>query len=239
MFNVSVLKQFFNQGVKIVTGGPGEHVLSAYYYYSRDHLGSIRELTDSGGNVQTRYSYDPFGRRTRLTGTVDADFGFADMFWSTEASLNLTKFRAYDPDIGRWLSRDPLQDAEQKQGPNLYVYAENNPVNRIDLDGLDPETPPGVDKWCFSLALLAYALCKRVNPRTQICKALADAVLEECQKTRKPPKPPSPNCVPSAQCCPPDPVPVPNPDGGAPPGGVGGGWGGGGASGGGGSGGSY
>jgi RHS repeat-associated protein len=87
--------------VQILTGAtPGN------YYYSRDHLGSIRELTDNTGTIQARYSYDPFGRPTQLlTGDLDADFGFAGMLWSSELSLNLTWFRAYDPNLGRWLSR--------------------------------------------------------------------------------------------------------------------------------------
>jgi len=38
------------------------------FFYTRDHLGSVRELTDAGGNVRARYAYDPYGRRTRLTG---------------------------------------------------------------------------------------------------------------------------------------------------------------------------
>ena len=77
------------------------------YYYTRDHLGSIRELTDAGGNVRARYAYDPFGRQTKVTGDVDADFGFAGMLWSPEASLALTHYRAYDPALGRWLSPSP------------------------------------------------------------------------------------------------------------------------------------
>jgi len=50
----------------------------------------------------------------------------------------------YDPTEGRWLSRDPLNNAEMSQGPNLYVYVGNSPVNRIDLLGewyaLNPAT---------------------------------------------------------------------------------------------------
>jgi RHS repeat-associated protein len=126
-----VTKRFYPQGVQLETGPtPGS------YYYTRDHLGSIRELTDSTGNVRARYSYDPFGQSTQVLGDVDADFGFAGMFWSSEASLSITHFRAYDPQLGRWLSRDPLGVAEVKEGPNLYEYVGNEPVNRMDPEGL-------------------------------------------------------------------------------------------------------
>jgi RHS repeat-associated protein len=127
----NITKRFFPQGVQLVTGtnaGP--------YYYTSDHLGSIRELTDAGGNVRARYSYDPYGRQTKVSGDVDADFGFAGMLWSSEASLSLTHFRAYDPNLGRWLSRDPIRDAELRQGPNLYAYVRNEPVNQRDPEGL-------------------------------------------------------------------------------------------------------
>ena len=126
-----VTKRFFRQGMK-VESGPN----AGNYFYTRDHLGSIRELTDSSGTVRARYAYDPYGRRTKLTGDMEADFGFAGMLWSAEANLNFTHFRAYDPALGRWLSRDPLRQAEMQQGPNLYAYVGNEPVNRIDPEGL-------------------------------------------------------------------------------------------------------
>jgi RHS repeat-associated protein len=126
-----VSKRFFLEGMKVESGAT-----AGPYFYSRDHLGSIRELIDSDGNLRARYSYDPFGRRILLTGNVDGDFGFAGMFWTPEASLNLTMFRAYDPATGRWLSRDPLEDAEIEEGHNLYTYVRNNPVNLIDPFGL-------------------------------------------------------------------------------------------------------
>ena len=106
------------------------------YYYTRDHLGSIRELTDAGGNLRARYSYDPFGRQTKISGDVDVDFGFAGLLWSPEANLALAHFRAYDPELGRWLSRDPLPDAERIEGPNLYAYVQNEPIGRSDMSGL-------------------------------------------------------------------------------------------------------
>ena len=127
----NVTKRYFQQGVRIEAGSN-----AGAYFYTRDHLGSIRELTDGGGNVRARYAYDPFGRRTQVTGDVAADFGFAGMLWSAEVSLNIARFRAYDPEVGRWLSRDPLQNAEADEGPNLYLYAAENPVNVRDPLGL-------------------------------------------------------------------------------------------------------
>ena len=138
-----VSKRFFFQGMKVESGAT-----AGDYFYSRDHLGSIRELTDSDGNVRARYSYDPFGRRTLLTGNVDADFGFAGMFWTPAASLNLTWFRAYDPAIGHWLSRDPVKDAETSQGINLFTYVRNNSVNLTDPLGLkDPDDDLSLGQW--------------------------------------------------------------------------------------------
>jgi RHS repeat-associated protein len=126
-----VTKRFFAQGMKLETG-----TNAGSYFYTRDHLGSIRELTDIGGNVRARYAYDPYGRRAKLTGDLEADFGFAGMFWAAEANLALTHFRAYDPGLGRWLSRDPLRRAEEAQGPNLYSYVRNEPIRRTDPLGL-------------------------------------------------------------------------------------------------------
>jgi RHS repeat-associated protein len=132
----NVTKRFFAQGVQLATG-PN----SGTYYYTRDHLGSIREISDSGGVVRARYSYDPFGRQSKVSGDLDADFGFAGMLFSREVGCCLTDFRAYDPNLGRWLSRDPLRRAEIRQGPNLYAYVFNNPVSLIDPIGLAPLPP--------------------------------------------------------------------------------------------------
>jgi RHS repeat-associated protein len=127
----TVTKRYFPQGMKVETGPA-----AGSYFYTRDHLGSIRELTDSSANVRARYTYDPFGRRAKLSGDKDADFGFTGMFWVAEADLAVTRFRAYDPGLGRWLSRDPLDDAEVKEGPNLYTYVQNDTVNLTDSLGL-------------------------------------------------------------------------------------------------------
>jgi RHS repeat-associated protein len=58
------------------------------------------------------------------------------MLWLPSLELGFARFRVYDPAQGRWLSRDPLDRVEWLEGPNLYAYLENNPVNATDPTGL-------------------------------------------------------------------------------------------------------
>ena len=83
--------------------------------------------------MQARYDYDPYGRRTKITGTLDASFGFTGHYVHAPSNLHLALYRAYDPALGRWLNRDPVGEHEM---PNLYQYAENDSVNAMDPDGL-------------------------------------------------------------------------------------------------------
>jgi RHS repeat-associated protein len=123
----NLVKRYYGQGVQVVSGDK-----SGLYYYTRDHLGSIRELTDSIGAVRARYSYDLWGKRTKISGDIDADFGYTG-YWELENGLKLTWFRAYSSGLGRWLSRDPIRE---NGGLNLYSYVANNPDINIDQDGL-------------------------------------------------------------------------------------------------------
>jgi RHS repeat-associated protein len=162
----TVTKRFFSQGMKVETGPNAGN-----YYYTRDHLGSIRELTDGSGNVRARYAYDPYGRQTRLTGDMDADFGFAGMFSAREAGLNVTHYRAYDAELGRWLSRDPLPDSETEQGPNLYTYVADNPVNAVDPLGLCCEEEADSSRNWQQIYVLA---CARANRADDDCERNLD-----------------------------------------------------------------
>ncbi len=162
----TVTKRFFAQGVKLESGPS-----IGAFFYTRDHLGSIREVTDGSGSVRARYAYDPFGRRARLMGDVVADFGFAGMFFATEAGLSLTRFRAYDSTVGRWLSRDPLRKPELTEGPNLYAYVGNNPINKVDPFGLQ-------GRECCKALKDSYE--RQVKLLELACKAVKAYALSKC-----------------------------------------------------------
>src|SRR5207249_9927045 len=92
----NVTRRYYPQGMQMG---------STNYYYTRDHLGSIRELTDNTGAVLTRYDYDPYGRRTKLTGTTDADFGFTGLYYHDPSSLSLAQYRRSEEHTSELQSR--------------------------------------------------------------------------------------------------------------------------------------
>ena len=163
-----VTKRYFPQGMKLEIG-PN----AGRYYYTRDHLGSIRELTDASGNMRARYAYDPFGRRTQLTGDLQADFGFTGLFFAAEAGLSAARFRIYDAEAGRWLSRDPLRKAELREGPNLYAYVANSPINAVDPLGL----------------MMGIACCederKNLERWRNVCQDTWKIVIEQCELAKE------------------------------------------------------
>jgi len=124
----AVTKRFFADGEQRVDTGVGN------LYYSRDYLGSIRELTDSGGGVVAQYDYDPYGNRVVLKGKMDTDFGYTGHYFHAPSGLTLTLYRAYNPQLGRWISRDPIGE---NGGLNLYGYVLNSPIRSIDPLGLE------------------------------------------------------------------------------------------------------
>lgn len=97
------------------------------YYYTRDHLGSMREMCSLSGSIVARYSYDPCGRITLVSGSNLATKQYAGYYAHQTGGLLLTFAgdgdsigRPYDPATGRWLSRDSI--------------GENGGLNHSDAD---------------------------------------------------------------------------------------------------------
>lgn len=112
---------------ELVAGAP-----TTTLFYGTDQLGSVRRVFTTPSSAPA-FAYDPYG--VPLQGTAPAtDFGFASMFRHGPSGLNLTRYRAYDPVPGRWLSRDPLGEGSDPVG-NLYAYVGGEPVGNVDPTG--------------------------------------------------------------------------------------------------------
>jgi RHS repeat-associated protein len=131
-----VTKRFYEQGVQI----PGASSPADKLFYTKDHLGSVREVVDDNEVVRGRWDYDPYGRRSAnaiVSNALEADMAYAGYYYHVSNGLYLTLYRVYDANLGKWLSRDPLASAERFQGPNLYSYVANNSPNFLDPLGLE------------------------------------------------------------------------------------------------------
>jgi RHS repeat-associated protein len=110
-------------------------------FHHHDGLGSVTALSDTTGTLLERYSYDAYGKPTiyNAAGAIIAVSAQSNRFlytgreWFQELNLSDHRHRYYQPDIGRWLSRDPI---EEYGGINLYGYVENRPTGTLDSFGL-------------------------------------------------------------------------------------------------------
>ncbi len=125
-----VKKRFFAEG-QVNYPTPSNPVK---FFYTRDHLGSIREVTDSTGAVVARYDYDAWGKQVATLGNItSSDFGYTGHYVHGPSEMNLTRTREYNPTLARWMSRDPIGEGG---AANLYRYVSNDPVDLWDPLGL-------------------------------------------------------------------------------------------------------
>ncbi|MBV8278127.1 MAG: hypothetical protein JO170_23095, partial [Verrucomicrobia bacterium] len=129
-----IVKEYFDQG--FLNG-------VSTYYYGKDHLESIRNLTDNTGAIQAQLDYGPYGELTELTGQIQPDFAYTGLFYHQRSGLYFAEYRAYDSGLKRWLNRDPIREVG---GINLYDYVSNSPLNLTDPSGYKCPSPTPTPK---------------------------------------------------------------------------------------------
>jgi len=103
-------------------------------FYHTDGNGNVTTMINSGGTVQAKYLYDSYGNIINKTGPL-ADvnlYRFSSKEVHVLDGLYYYGFRYYEPNLQRWLNRDPIKEWG---GLNLYQFVGNGPVDSIDPDG--------------------------------------------------------------------------------------------------------
>ena len=105
------------------------------FYYHYNSVGHTVAMTDSVGTTINRYNYTPFGELASYKETIFNPFRYVGQLGVMDDNNGLLYMRAryYDPNLGRFLTKDPLGFAG---GENLYQYVSNNPLSWIDPLGL-------------------------------------------------------------------------------------------------------
>ena len=119
---------------------------SGSQYYSLDHLGTPRIVTDQSGYFVAEHVYFPFGVEITDNSPTDGPLRFtgherdADVLSQPAGALDYMHARYYSATMGRFSSVDPTwasADLGNPQSWNRYSYVLNNPINMTDPDGRD------------------------------------------------------------------------------------------------------
>jgi RHS repeat-associated protein len=108
-------------------------------YDGNGNVGQV--LLRSSGSIEARYEYDAYGNQ--LLDLADPNqsgpyadtnaFRFSTKWWDDETGFGYWGYRYYSAGMGRWLSRDPIQE---EGGTNLYAYVDAAPISAWDSLGL-------------------------------------------------------------------------------------------------------
>ena len=108
-------------------------------FYPPDAQGNSRGLLDSSQTAQDGYNWDGFGNLVSRFGSNPTGFAWnvsSGYQSDNDSGLRLLGHRYYDSRTGRFISQDPAGD-----GDNWYAYADNDPMDGVDPDGLFMQMP--------------------------------------------------------------------------------------------------
>jgi RHS repeat-associated protein len=159
---------------KLMVGDP-----TALAYYHSDGNGNITCLMTPYQQLAAKYLYDTYGNTLATYGSLATAnrYRFSSKEWNENSGLYYYLYRFYDPNLQRWPNRDPVLEEgfeasrwgnmrgydylfqvlqiQPTDGPNLYDFVINDPIDEIDNFGLSaggakhgpygprPPSPPG------------------------------------------------------------------------------------------------
>src|SRR5439155_8607145 len=106
-----------------------------------DGNGNVTALINSQQIIVAKYIYDPFGNILSKAGPLaDANTcRFSSQEYHQQSGVSLYLYRAYGPNLQRWLNRDPIGE---RGGLNLYGFVGNDPIGGFDPLGFSDQNAP-------------------------------------------------------------------------------------------------
>ena len=101
--------------------GDSKRTAGTTYWMHRDHLNSIRVVTDAGAAVVQRSNYRPYGERLQSIALVPETKGYIGERHDDETGLIYLHARYYDPVLGRFLQADTLDPTVPGVDVNRYA----------------------------------------------------------------------------------------------------------------------
>ncbi|MEM1282281.1 MAG: RHS repeat-associated core domain-containing protein [Chlamydiota bacterium] len=122
------------------------------YVPLHDHNGNVVTLVDADkGEVAECYRYSAYGEELVDTSGSKNPWRFSSKRVDEETQMVFFGRRYYIPEVGRWLTADPLGDYD---GSNLYAYVKNRPLTHFDIYGLLAQ---GISRSDWRYAPIRYA----------------------------------------------------------------------------------
>jgi len=119
------------------------------YHFHTDLVGAPQEVTDEAGELAWAGHAKAWGKTERgedalLVPRIDQPLRYPGQYADESTGLHYNTFRYYDPEVGRFISQDPIG---LLGGENLYAYAPN-PTGWEDPFGL-ARTPGHFLEWIW------------------------------------------------------------------------------------------
>jgi RHS repeat-associated protein len=114
---------------------------NARHFYHFDENGSTVLLTNDAGAITDSYAITPYGETVTQNGSTENPFtwlGQVGVMQEGSTGLYYMRARYYDSTTARFLSPDPIISASPLT-VNPYQYAQANPLDFVDPNGLVPE----------------------------------------------------------------------------------------------------
>ncbi|MFH1261922.1 MAG: RHS repeat-associated core domain-containing protein [Pseudomonadota bacterium] len=112
------------------------------FWLHTDHQGSIHVESNVAGAEAARFTYKPYGDHLGTNSSLPGpeSLGYTGQRQDSSTGLFYLHARYYDPVLGRFISPDPIVPGNLTVHLNRYAYADNNPINKTDVSGMQADS---------------------------------------------------------------------------------------------------